>query len=255
MKKSLVPAALLSALTVAALGTPASAQDTKPRGLLKICKVAGPGVSVGTPFYFMVNTSGPFQVTAGAGPNGNCWLSSDFYAPNTTVTVHEVNIPVGVSISSITANVTPFNGDISTGISTFTVAAGVNEVTYTDKRVGTGYIEICKIAKNTANYTFLLSPSGQTVTVAANTCSPPILVTAGTVFINETQGGPWTGCSYWPGNNWSWNTCVVNQQQTSVTVNAGGTVAQTVVKVTNAVHPVDGTEIPDNTEPRPEPPK
>jgi hypothetical protein len=50
----------------------AAASAQQDLGLLKVCKVAGPGVPVGTVFTFTADTRPPFTVVAGPGPGSFC---------------------------------------------------------------------------------------------------------------------------------------------------------------------------------------
>ena len=43
-----------------------------PPGALKVCKIAGSGVKLGTPFYFTATGLPGFQINAGPGPGGSC---------------------------------------------------------------------------------------------------------------------------------------------------------------------------------------
>src|SRR5207244_2428965 len=46
-------------------------------GILKVCKVAGPGIAVGTPFTFTAGSS-TFTVPAGPPPGGTCVVGPRF---------------------------------------------------------------------------------------------------------------------------------------------------------------------------------
>ena len=111
-----------------------------PSGRLKICKVAGAGVAVGTAFTFTAGSS-TFTVPAGPGPEGTCVLGPSVPA-GSTVTVQET-IPTGDVVSSITAS-GPVIPNLPQGQALVTVNGPVTEVTYTD--TGVGYLKICKVA-------------------------------------------------------------------------------------------------------------
>lgn len=198
-------------------------------GALKVCKVAGPGVAVGAPFVFTDGTN-TFPLQAGAAPGGNCWIVG-IYPVGTSVTVTEI-IPVGIGVSSITG-ANSFN--LASGTATAVVGSGVTEITYTDERRETGYLEICKWSEVAGNYTFSVGSSGTApVTVPAMTCSPPIQTTSGPVIVTETAtpaGMSLTACYQWHDD---WGACPVNGTSSTVTVVAGGVAAQTIVMIVNS---------------------
>jgi hypothetical protein len=150
------------------------------KGLLKICKVAGPGIAVGTPFSFTAggNTVGP--VPAGPSPGGTCVLGPTFPV-GSTITVAETPIPTGDIVSNIVV-APPGQSTIHLGAGSVdvTIGTGVTEVTFTDKR--TGFLEICKTGPVTGNFT--VGGLGPFV-VPAGACSPAIEVAAGSVVITE----------------------------------------------------------------------
>jgi hypothetical protein len=155
---------------------------TASTGLLKICKVAGPGIAVGTPFTFTAggNTVGP--VPAGPPPGGTCVLGPSFPV-GSTITVAETPIPTGDTVSNIVV-APPGQSTIHLGAGSVdvTIGTGVTEVTFTDKR--TGYLEICKTGPVTGN--FMVDPGGLgPFAVPAGACSPAIEVAAGPVIITE----------------------------------------------------------------------
>ena len=124
--------------------------DAHPNyGTLKVCKVAGFGVAVGTPITFNYKTksgSGTVTVPAGPAPGGYCVVVGTF-SPG-AYAISEV-IPEGDTVTSITA--VPSGGKAKLATGTFTgkiTAQAVTEVTYTDQDVPagrkTGYLEICK---------------------------------------------------------------------------------------------------------------
>jgi hypothetical protein len=106
-----------------------------PPGTLKICKIAGSGVTVGTPFTFTAS-DGTIQhrdiVNAGPGPGGNCVIDGT-WPVNDPVTVTEI-IPPGVSVSSITVEPPDRGGppNLSGGYVTVTIGSGFTEVDFTD---------------------------------------------------------------------------------------------------------------------------
>ena len=102
-----------------------------PAGDLKVCKVAGAGVRIGTRVHFTVNGQ-PITVPAGPAPGGYCVIA-DQYPLGTHVTVIE-QIPAAEHVAAITAS--PANrlvsADLTTGTAVLDVERGFTEVTYTD---------------------------------------------------------------------------------------------------------------------------
>jgi len=66
-------------------------------GYLEICKVAGPGIAVGTNFNFMVGST-PFTVPAGPAPDGYCSPATQVAAGNATI-VEEPPVPANDVVS------------------------------------------------------------------------------------------------------------------------------------------------------------
>ena len=104
-------------------------------GQLKICKIAGPGVPVGTPFYFFY---GPFwqdEITVEAGPpdqGGYCALGPTFNA-NTPLTISEVSRPpYQVSNITVSCNACTYNINLAKSSVTTTIGAGITEVDFTN---------------------------------------------------------------------------------------------------------------------------
>src|SRR4029077_17448935 len=103
-------------------------------GILKVCKVAGTGITVGTPFNFTVSTSashGVLTVPAGPAPGGTCMVGPG-YPIGTQVGVTE-SVPTGDTVSSIT--VAPpsqlVNTNLPGGSVTVAIGSGVTEATFT----------------------------------------------------------------------------------------------------------------------------
>jgi hypothetical protein len=177
----------------------------KESGLLKVCKVAGIGVPIGTPFSFTANGSSPFTVPAGAAPGGNCVVGPRFL-PGTQVTVKEVG-PTGYYVSSITVLPPPaVTTNLGVGGNvTVTMGNSVKETTFTNKAYAfvekTGFLEICKVGLDKGNFTFMLHPGALgPFVVPAGSCSGAIEVPAGPVDIVETptNGLVMLGCSTIP---------------------------------------------------------
>jgi hypothetical protein len=101
------------------------------RGTLQVCKVAGPGVAVGTNFTFSV-AGIPLVVPAGPPPAGTCSLL--LVEPSGPVVVTEA-IPPGITLTSITTNPPGalVSSNLATGMATVTVTTGATTiVTFTD---------------------------------------------------------------------------------------------------------------------------
>lgn len=164
-------------------------------GLLKVCKVAGPGVAVGTPYTFTAGST-PFTVPAGPAPGGNCVVAPFRVGSTSTVTVAE-SVPLGNTVSSIT--VAPPGQLIGTpnlagGSVDVAVASGVTEVTFTD-RTPTGFLEICKNGAVSGTFQFWLLGGQGPFIVPAGACSPAIEVMAGPVAIYEQRWPPYQAIS------------------------------------------------------------
>jgi hypothetical protein len=220
-------------------------------GAVKLCKVAGLGVPLGTSFTFNWSDPGPHPlvtIPAGPAPGGNCVMGK--LPIGTTVTIQETNFaPLGDAVANIDVTpassiVTPPGINLPAGTVTVKVNTGVTEVTYTDHSLKAGYLEICKqgvagAAPMSGNFTFTI-PSGVpgSVTVKPGFCSPPIEVWAGHVTILEIapSGTIMTTCSSFPpGTLIHCNPNTPPHSGGSVTVNVapGSLSTQTVVTVTN----------------------
>jgi hypothetical protein len=202
-------------------------------GILKVCKVAGPGVAVGTPFTFTAGSS-TLTVPAGPAPGGTCVVGPSLPV-GSTVTVAET-IPTGDTVSSIT--VAPSGQLVGTpnlagGSVNVTIGTGVTEVTFTDEK-RTGFLEICKIGRLTGSFTFTVNPGGLgPFVVPAGACSPAIEVAAGPVVITEqpTLGTAMTGCSTMPTSQQG--SCNLGTQTSTVTVVPGDISTMTIAFVAN----------------------
>ena len=103
---------------------------------LKICKIAGSGVAVGTLFNFTATDGTTYhtdQVQAGPPPGGYCVVDGT-WPINDPVTITEVSIPSGVSVSGITFNQGPVGpcNPPATYCGVATIGSGLNEVSFTD---------------------------------------------------------------------------------------------------------------------------
>src|SRR5208283_911512 len=108
-------------------------------GLLKICKIAGPGIDVGTPFTFTATspasstggaTKSTYTIEAGPAADGGYCVLGGTYPVGTQVTVKET-LPKG-DYASITVQ-PPANGSkMTTSSVVATIGSGITEVTFTD---------------------------------------------------------------------------------------------------------------------------
>jgi hypothetical protein len=204
--------------------------------VLKVCKVAGPGIVVGTSFGFTANGNS-FQVPAGPAPGGTCVVVSPGFPVGTLVHVAETPIP-NVAVSNITVMVTPPTNagipDLPNGTVDVTIGSGVTEVTYTDYNKNTGYLEICKSGVGSGSFT--VNPGGLgPFVVATGTCSPAIQVSAGTVKITENStanGVAMSVCTTIPSSRQQ-GPCNVNTQTSTVTVVPGDVTTQTTAFIKN----------------------
>jgi len=204
-------------------------------GRLKMCKVAGPGVAVGTLFTFTAahaNVVDVVKVPAGPAPGGTCVIGPNVPL-GTNVTVTE-DIPAGTVVSGI--DVAPPDRLVGTpdpagGSVKVTVGRGLTEVTFTDKR--TGFVEICKSDKVTGTFKFIVNPGGLgPFAVPAGACSPAIEVAAGPVMIQEllSGGAVIVGSTTIPSDRQGpWTA-----QTSMVTVVPGDVSTTTIATITNA---------------------
>ena len=110
-----------------------------PPGSLKICKIAGAGVDIGTPFTFTASDGTTIHrdtVNAGPPPGGNCVIDGT-WPVNDPVTVTETFIPTGVSVSNITVEPPDRGGppDLQHGKIVVTIGSGFTEVDFTDSSI------------------------------------------------------------------------------------------------------------------------
>lgn len=202
-------------------------------GVLKICKVAGPGVPVGMRFDFSVGGA-TVTVPAGPAPGGYCAIGPRVPV-GTVVTVREM-IPTGYGVSSITVMPGPRlvgAPDLPGGRVRVTIGDGVTEVTYTDEK-RTGFLEICKRGDVRGNFTFTVDPGGLgPFTVPAGACSPAIEVPAGLVRIRElpVPGAAMSGCATIPAGRQG--PCDTVSMTSTVTVVAGDVSTQTIAMIAN----------------------
>jgi hypothetical protein len=99
-----------------------------PIGTVRVCKIAGPGVTAGQEFAFTVGTT---KTTAKA---GSCSAPITLALGNVTVTE---TVPAGYAVAAITVSGTGslVSGNIATGTAVVKVAAGATDVNFTNKKL------------------------------------------------------------------------------------------------------------------------
>jgi len=152
-----------------------------PTGWLKVCKKAGPGVTVGQDFTFTV---GATTVVVKA---GYCSQPIRLAAGNVTVT-EAATAGLRVSAIAVAPATALVSSDLNARTATVKVTADqTTEVTFTNEKV-TGQLKVCKVAgtgiKPGEAFTFTVGT--QTVTVQAGYCSLPITLAAENVTVKET---------------------------------------------------------------------
>jgi hypothetical protein len=211
------------------------------QGRLKVCKVAGPFVAVGTPFTFHAGTSGPFTVLAGPAPGGTCSLGPTFNV-GSPVWVTET-VPSGMTVSAITVAPPPRligTPNLAGGAVQVTIGSGVTDVTFTNTKQ-TGFIEICKVFKPAfagGSYSFTVNPGNLgPFVVPARGCSPAIEVPAGMVTITEAlpPGVQLAACSTLPSTQQG--ACNLAAGTSTVSVVPGDVSTQTVAIFANTLGP------------------
>jgi hypothetical protein len=156
-------------------------------GFLQICKVAGAGVAVGTPFTFSV-AGNPLTVLAGAAPGGSC--SAPLVMPVGAAFITETASP-GIVLTSVTTFPAGLlvSNHLSAGTATVTVNAGGQTIaTFVNTVVSAvplGTVEVCKLggAGVTPGMSFSFNVGGTPVTVAAGSCVPAAAFPLGTAIV------------------------------------------------------------------------
>ena len=121
-----VPAGDVSSETIATFTN----KQVVGNGYLKVCKVAGSGVDVGTEFQFTVGTK-TVAVPAGPAPGGYCVVFGRYAFGDLTVT----EVPAtGYQVGSIETapGARMVSANTGTGSATVTIGTGVTEVTFTN---------------------------------------------------------------------------------------------------------------------------
>jgi hypothetical protein len=151
--------------------------------ILKICKVAGPGVAVGTDVSFTAGTL-PVVVPAGPPPGGTCVVVG-WFPVATNVAVTE-SIPEGTEVSAITvapAGRMVGSPNLAGGSVVVRIGSGVVEATFTNR---------VPPVPSTTTTSSTVAVTGVTTTIAPNavsTTSPPG-ATSTTVTGGPTTTGP-----------------------------------------------------------------
>jgi hypothetical protein len=152
-----------------------------PKGHVKVCKQAGPGVDDGQEFRFTV---GATAVTAQAGA---CSSAVQLDAGEVTVTE---TATAGIDVTAITS--APANTLVTSDLAARTarvkvISEKVTEVTYTNAKK-TGHVKVCKIAGKgvAAGTSFTFTVGSTTTTALAGYCSHPMELPVGDVTIVET---------------------------------------------------------------------
>lgn len=233
-KQTVVNLALGAMAAALVSGGAASAQS-----ILKVCKVAGAGVAVGTDFTFLVDGDA-VAVKAGppaadqATPGGWCRVVGR-PREGSEVEIRE-DVPWGHTITDIdvqTAGRIVGTPNLGTGVVRVQTGPGVTEVTFVNER-RTGYLEICKTGEVEGNFQFAVDGLGREITVPAGACSPAIEVPAGQHVVREigTSATRMSGCATFPLDRL--RQCRPERASVTIDVAAGDIASQTIVFVENA---------------------
>jgi hypothetical protein len=159
-------------------------------GFLQICKVAGAGVAVGTPFtYHVAGTT--VTVLAGPAPGGSC--SAPLVTPVGAILIMETLSP-GTALSSVSTSPGGLlvSNNLSAGTATVTVNAGGETIATFLNIVSAaplGTLEICKLSGSgvVPGMSFSFNAGGTPITVAAGSCVSAAAFPVGTsVAVTET---------------------------------------------------------------------
>jgi hypothetical protein len=201
--------------------------------ILKVCKVAGPGVKVGTDVGFTADGR-RFSVPAGPAPGGYCEIVPGKFTEGENVTITEL-IPNTMAVTAITSAPPGrvVSKNVRKGYVTEALGSGVTEVTFTDEVVkGNGYVEICNSAPGvTGYYTYVYD--GQTISIPAGACSPSLKVHAGALTIKERPlaGSTFKACQAGPAGRLL--QCYQSTQTAIVAIVPGNVSTETIVRFVN----------------------
>ena len=212
-----------------------------PQGAtVKICKVAGPNVAVGTPFSFVVDGGTPVAVPAGPAPGGFCALVPGVMPIGEDVTVDEQPVAgthvTGIVVAPVADLV---SADVPGAQAVVHTSPGVTEVTFTNARGATGWVEICKKLDKpspgaTAPFQFTIpGTSVGILSVPVGACSPAIEVPAGQVTVTELSptSSALVGCA--TQNPAQLVACSLTARTATVSVVAGDVSHETILTMTN----------------------
>jgi len=176
---------------------------------LKVCKVAGDGVEIGTPFEFGYSWStdqnggreeGGATVLAGPAPGGYCQVIATDVPTDRGIAIGELRktgyvvTDIAVAGAGTPSTIDPENRFVTLD----SVGEGVTEVTFTNE-YRTGFLEICKFTDGPSDalFEFTVEETGERYELPGNTCTAAIEVPAGNITILETPEPGWamTGCS------------------------------------------------------------
>jgi hypothetical protein len=132
----LIALVMMASLLTTTVSAAPTITTTPELGQLKVCKVAGSGVTEGTLFTFRVGGT-TYNVPAGPDDRrGYCVLAGQ-YPLNTEVTIEEV-IPTGyyVSLIEVRPDSNLVSRTTSQGIVTVEIGSGVTEVSFTNRVIG-----------------------------------------------------------------------------------------------------------------------
>jgi hypothetical protein len=153
-------------------------------GRVKICKVAGAGVTSGTTFSFTLATNGTKAVDVKA---GSCSFAEEVPVGNVSVTEKATT---GLRVSDIRVEPASALGTADTTAGTVTVsvqAGAVTEVFFTNEMALPGTLKVCKVAGNgvAPRTEFSFTVGTTPVTVQAGFCSSQLTVPAGNLAVTE----------------------------------------------------------------------
>ena len=210
---------------------------------LRVCKVAGAGVPLGTNFTFNVAGT-PVTVPAGPAPGGTC--SAVVSVPAGSAVITET-VPSGFVLTGVSTlpNGLLVSSNLGAGTATVTASAGSQTVVTFVNAVATsipltGFVQVCKVAGAgvAVGTSFTFNVGATPVVVAAGAapggaCSAAISVPAGPALITETLAGTTlTAVSTLPAGLLVTSNLAAGTA--TVTVNPGG---QTIVTFVDALTP------------------
>ena len=205
---------------------------------LKVCKVAGEGVSEGSQYSYKTTNSKNADVIAGPAPGGYCQIFDDKYQSGFEVGLKEVGTS-GTYVKSIT--VEPPTNEITRDLTNKEVvlrlSPGVTEVTFVNTTRPHGYLEICKEGGYGDVFEFLLSdPDATKVQVMGDSCSPAIFLPVGPLTVTEAEqaGYSFLGCEGFPLDRLT--SCQVPARTAVIEIVEGEISTQSILTLKNKAH-------------------